>query len=450
MKLIFLICLPAVAFASSAFFQPPKPTVDTLPSGTTLFLLEDHEFPTVELLLYLKGGSVLDPKGKEGLLALTLDAMRYGGTSRKAQEIEEELERLGVDLNVGTNEEYGYFSLRVLKKNLSRALEILFELLRHPAFNEEQVKVLKDQVVETLLREEEDPLALVLQQFQRVVYGDASPWGGYPTVRSLQKIRREDLINFYERTIAPDRMVVASSGDFTILEMIREIKIQTAGWQSGKSLPEIPAVQHNFKEERWFLPRPGLTQSTIMVGHLGAKRDNPDKYPLLVMNYILGGGSSLTSRLGETIRTQEGKAYSVWSHFGFGKEEGIFSAGAQTAVPQTVAVTKRMLEMIGQMAKEPRLTESEVERAKSAILRSLFFDYETSQALVRDLAKFYLWGYPENYLAEFQRKISSLTREDVERVVSYLHPEGLKILIIGNDQIRKELKSIGKFKRLKL
>ena len=196
------------------------------------------------------------------------------------------------------------------------------------------------------------------------------------------------------------------------------------------------------------MPMKGLTQSTILIGHLGEKRNNPDKFALLVMNTILGGSGAMTSRLGETIRSSEGKAYMVWSDFGFGRDEGLFRVITQTAAPNTLWVIRKVQEMLKETAESPRFTKEELERAKKSILRSLVRDYETRFSQVKDLARFRLLDYPSPYLEVFQKEINRVDTGDLERVArQYLHPESLSVLAVVPESdmgvLEKELSSEG-------
>ncbi len=449
MKILLMIfLLGAVPVGATPRYHPPSPTITTFPSGMKIFVLEDPEFPVVELTLYLTGGSVFDPPGKEGRASLALTSLRYGGTtSRSAEKIEEELDQMGATLQVQMGEEFGTLTLRLLKKDLNQGLEILFDLLQHPVFQPEKLKILQEQFRENLLREREEPVWLAFREFSKKVYSK-SPWGRTPTPQSVSRLRREELIEYYQKEIGPDRLLGAVSGDFSTLEIMRELKIRSANWKpTGQPSPVYPDLNSRWEPGRWWIEKKGLTQSTLVVGHLGSRRENPDKYPLLLLNYILGGSGALTSRLGERVRVEGGQAYSVASSFGFSRVEGLFWAFAQTETSQTSEVLELLLKTLGEMAEKPTLSEEELRRAKQAILRSLFFDYETPQAILRDLVKFSLWGYPENYLEIFQERIDSLTREEVERVASYLRPKDLKILVVGSPDVKKELPSIGKFKR---
>jgi predicted Zn-dependent peptidase len=454
MKKTLFLLIAALTFGSDGcerqrhpFFKPLEPVYKKLSNGMELFVLEDREFPTVQLSLFIRGGSVYDPQGKEGLSTVAMQTIRLGGTEgRRPEEIEESLEFVGASLEMGTSPEYHSASLALLKKDLGLGLDLLFGLLRRPALDPSRFEIIKGKTKEAIRREKEDPLTLAYKEYPSFVYGEGSAWGRKATVKSIDRIGREDVKRFHREFIHPDRMIVAVAGDFGVDEIVSAIEERVGGWKpAGDGLSEIPRIEERFEKEVALIPREGLTQTTILIGHLGGKRDNPDKFPLLVMNFIFGGSGSLTSRLGEEIRSSAGKAYAVWSDFGFAKDYGLFRAVAQTELTNTDWVVQKIQAMIRDLAQNPDFTEEEIERAKLAILRSLIFDFETRFAQVREQAKFHLWGYPKNYLELFQREIAKVSKADLKRVAKqYLHPEGLKVLLVGDEKGVEKMGSVTK------
>lgn len=430
-----------------SFFRPSKPQMATV-HGMTLFMLPDSRLPVFHTTLYIRGGAVLDPVGQEGLSGVAMEAIRLGGTrpngtNQKPEQIEEWIESVGGHMEFGTSPEYMTASLSILAKDTEQGLTTFFDLIRKPAVDSAQFEIFKRRAIDRLRRESEDPLRYAMKEFPPLVYGKGSLWGRRERITSLQTIQREDVLRFHQRFFHPNRMVLAVSGDFDPKDLVKRITELTQDWPPvQEALPEVSKLDKKF-EPHWFLiPQPGLTQTTLVMGHFGETRDNPDKYPLLVMNFILGGSGSLVSRLGEEIRSVSGKAYAVWSLFSFNRDYGVFQGIAQTASPNAAWVVDKMKEMITQMATNPKITEEELNRAKASILRSFIFTYETKQALVNDLAKFYLWGYPADYLEEFQKAIAKVTVQDIERVAKrYLNPEGMKVLLVGDpDKIKEQFK----------
>lgn len=429
--------------APDGFFVPLKPSLTKLPDGLEVMVLEDPEFPTVQMQVYLRGGSVYDPADKSGLAAMSMQAVRLGGAEgRDPRQIEEDLEFVGASLEMGASSEFLSAGLSLLAKDLGLGLDILFDLLRKPALDPVRFAIVKERMKDALLREREDPGSLAAREFPGFVYGPESPWGRKPTPDSLDRLTRDDVMAFSRTYLHPDRILIAVSGKISEKEVVEAIRKRAEGWAKAESpLPDIPLVKPSFEKAAAIYPRKELTQSTVALGHLGARRDNPDKFPLLVMNFILGGSGSLTSRMGEEIRSNAGKAYGVWSDFGFGRDLGIFRAVAQTALENTVWVTKKMGEMIGDLARTGEVSPEEAVQAKGAILRSLIFDFETRFAQVKEQARFRLWGYPDDYLVRFQRSIAAVNPEDVRRVAKkYLHPEALKILVITAEAEAAKLK----------
>ncbi len=419
------------------FFKPHHPALKKLSSGMELMALEDHEFPTAQLFFYIRGGSIYDPPGKEGLAALAMQALRLGGADGLTpDDIEKELEFDGTSLEMGAGSEFNSVALSGLTKDIDHGLEMLFDLLRKPKFDLARFETVKARAKDALLRDLEDPLRLSFREYPPLIYGEENPWGRRVTVQSLDSITRDDVLKFYDDFIHPDRILIAASGDFRVKELVKKIEALQKGWKPvGKDLLEIPPVKESYGRSVLMIPQKDITQSTVLVGHLGSKRSNPDKYALVVMNFILGGSGALTSRLGEEIRSSAGKAYSVWSDYGFGRDFGMFREVAQTALDNTEWVTRKLEEILKKMAEKPDFTEQEVTSAKKAILRALIFDFETRFAQVKEQARFHLWGYPDNYLESFQEGIAHVTKEDVERVAKkYLHPEGLKVLIVTNEK----------------
>lgn len=436
------------------FFIAPLPEREIVPSGVELFFLEENGLPTVELFLTVRGaGSLQDPKGREGLASLAMETIRQGGSrSRRPEKVEEELERLGAVLESGVTSEYAYLTLHLLRKDLGTGLDILFDLLRNPVFQQDRFDFLKKQQIQSLFLEQEDPMTEGLRHFPSLIYGSKSAWGRFARERSLKKIKREDVVAYHRRFVAPDRLVIGASGELTFLEFVREVKIRTADWSKSNSPPPVlPRLERKVSKGPHILEKKGLNQSTILMGHLGERRKNPDKFALLVMNYILGGSGALSSRLGEQIRVQEGKSYAIWSQFGFAEEPGLFMVVAQTARSQVAGVSQSVQSQIEKMQREPAVTQEELERAQKSILRSFLFQYETRFALVKDAVKFYLWGYPEDYLSRFQQEIATLQVEDINRVArQYLHPDQLQLLVVGDPENGSSLKErFGKMKKVK-
>jgi len=197
-----------------------------------------------------------------------------------------------------------------------------------------------------------------------------------------------------------------------------------------------PSVNYIFKD---------VPQTTIRMGHLGVKRDNPDFFALSVMNDILGSGG-FASRLFQEVRTRQGLAYSAGSIFQPGDFDlGIFLAYSETKSASTLRAITALLDEIKRIREEP-VSDEELKQAKDSFLNSFVFSFANpTQIVTRQMRLEYL-GLPEDFLDTFRDRVAQVTQKDVLRVAQkYLKPEGLIILTVGRqDDFDSPLSTLGK------
>ncbi|OGQ55839.1 MAG: hypothetical protein A3I75_00570 [Deltaproteobacteria bacterium RIFCSPLOWO2_02_FULL_50_16] len=424
------------------YYSPPRPTIVDLENGMRLYLLEDHELPTFAIGLFLPVGSVQDPENKPGLASITVQAMRLGGTEKYTpDEINERLEEVNAKIEFEMTHEYGTLVGRSLTEDISLLLELIFEIVKTPRFDKKEFDTLKKRIQASLDHENEDPLNIAYREFPKLIYGEESPWARTLTKKVLKKISVDDCLRFYRDHITPDKMVLAISGDFKTKKIVGLIKNLTQNWSPTVKPQEFPPdVEKEWSPKSVFLTK-DFTQSTVVLGHLGVKRTIPDKYALTLLNFILGGSGSITSRLGLDIRTQSGLAYAVWSQMIFGKTYGLFQAVAMTQTNNTTRVDEKMREIIGSLHEKPNITHQQLDQAKRALLRSLIFQYESRFNYVQALARFYFLGYPPDYFNIYRQEIAKVRLEEVNRVAkTYLHPDSLHLMIVGSRDLATSLK----------
>jgi zinc protease len=430
----------------------PPVTVEDLPNGMRVYLLEDHELPTLEVFAYIRGGSIFDPKDQVGLASMVGTVLRTGGTlKRPVEEIDRLLEDHGADLDTGMGSEYGTASLRCLSQHTQELLPLFFEVLASPRFDPKQIDLARVQKVEALRRQNDSAEKIASREFPQLLYGKENVWARMPSAQSLGRVRREDLIRYHERFYHPDRVILAVAGDFQKDALLRLIQASTQGWgKAGEPLPSVEPVQKKWEGGLFGVAKKGA-QSTLLIGHFGEKRFNPDKFALILMNYMLGG-DIFSSRLGEEVRSDRGLAYTVYSHFGLETDYGLFYAVAQTQSDATGEVIALIQKVIQKFHDGEGFTESSLKDAKEAILNQLVADWEPRFNYVKERARLYLLGYPENYLEIYRKSLDAVTLNQVKDVAKkYLFPDRLKILVVGDlDHIDGQLQKIGELKKIPL
>jgi len=445
--LIFALCLaipraglaqnPPTSLSQLENTSLPKLTVpeidrQNMKNGMRLLLLKDDELPVVRGYLYVATGEIYDPADKVGLAELTGALLRSGGTeSAKPDRFDEQLADLAAEIDVDMGREYALISFKALKEDLPKVLAMLFDMLRHPAFDPQKLELKRLQMMEALRRQNDNPMDIAGREFPKQIYGADNVWSRTPTPESVKSITRDDIANFYRRFFYPDRMVFAFSGDFSDAELVMTLDQLTTGWpKAPEKLPEIAPVKPEFREAVVLIPK-SADQSTIFVGHLGDKRFNPDKYALLLLNEILGG-DALTSRLGKRIRSSLGLVYGIFSRFGLATDYGVFSVIAQTQAKNTAKVIEETRDQLSGILSQD-IGDEELKFYKNSLLNSLYAEYEPKYNFARDEGRFEFLDYPPNYLQLFREKIELVSVADLQRVAKkYLHPDQLQVLVVGD------------------
>ncbi len=407
-----------------------------LNNGMRLFFLRQVDYPVVQGVLYWPGGQIYDPENRVGLAQLTAALLRVGGTqSHSPEAFNEALASLGAEIQSSADRDYGVVSFRCLQEDFPRVLTLLAEMLRDPRWDQAQFDLLKQQSIEAVRREQDDPGALALREFPGLVYGSESPWGRRPTVASLQAIQLEDVRRYYEQYYRPSRMILGLSADLSTEQLTKVLENRLGSW----NLPDEPLPPLSPLEKNWtggvFLLEKNTDQSTLILGHWGEKRNNPDKYALMLLNEILGG-EVMSSRLGKRIRSTLGLSYGIYSQFGFQSDYGLFFIFGQTKGVSTLRVLKEARQILKNLVAGSDLSQAELDQQKRSLLNSLFAQYEPLFNYVKEEARFALYGYPPDYLKVFEQGIRKVTLEDLRRVAKlYLRPDALQVLVVGNSRL---------------
>lgn len=414
----------------------------TFPNGLRLFLVEDHEFPTVDMRAMVRTGSVYEPSEKEGLAAIAGEALRTGGTAtRSGDDIDRDLETMAATLETFIGETSGYITVSMLKEDVNKVLPILADILLNPAFREEKIDLAKIQQKTAIARRNDDIGQITRREFEKIIYGKDSPYARHPEYATIDAVTREDVINFYKTYFHPNNTLMAVWGDFDAGEIEAKIREALGPWApSDAEVPPLPEVHYEYKYTVNFIDKSDVNQSNIMLGHIGGMMDNPDYPALSVLNSILS-----YDRMFKKIRTDEGLAYNVWGAYGAGfRNPGAFSAGAQTKSESTVLAVELMLKEIKRITGE-EVTDEELAKAKDEYLNSYVFNFDSRAKIVGRMMTYAFHGYPLDFIESFKDAVEKVTKADVLRVAkTYLRPDKVQILVVGNkEKFDKPLSTLG-------
>jgi zinc protease len=349
-----------------------------------------------------------------------------------SEALNEEFEVFGISVESGITSESISMSLSALSKDADRAFQLYAAILQRPAFARAPLETYRGRVVDDVRRVADNPARLMMQEFARVMYTDAHPLGRPLTPAQARALRREDLLDHYRRFVRPDNMFLAVVGDASADELAATVQTYFGGWRAAGplELPSLPAVEPRFASGVYLLPR-NLTQSSVVLGHFGIDRWNPDRYAVQIMDMILGG-SGFTSRIMERVRTEEGLAYSVASSFPTSSRDvGLFRVTVQTKNESVPRAVRMIVDEMERMRDAP-VTPAELAGAKEALINSFVFRFTSRFSTVTQLLTLEFDDYPPEYLESLLDRYRAVTREDVQRVArQYLRPDAATTLVVG-------------------
>ncbi|SMO51478.1 M16 family metallopeptidase [Fodinibius sediminis] len=427
-------------------FQKPEIQTFTADNGVTFFLLEDDELPLIDLSVTIRTGGVQVPNEKAGLAAMTGQVIRSGGTpSHPADSLNALLENRAARIETGIGFSSGSAGMNVLKEDFDELLPVLVDLLMNPAFPEDKIELAKTQQKSSISRRNDNAGPIAAREFDKLIYGDDSKYGRLVEYETVNSVSRDDMVSFHKQNFTGRNMLVGVVGDFDAGTM-REKLVQAFGRipeGTPNTLP-FPEVDYDYTSSVNFINKADVNQSTVLLGHIGGMRDNPDYPKVQVMNNVLSGGFS--GRLFQKVRTDMGLAYSVGGQYGMSNTfyPGQFYVQVQTKSASTAETIDAIIREIRRLQDEP-ITEQELQNTKDQFLNSLVFrNASFEQILNRRMSNEYR-GLAEDAFDEFIAGVRATTVKDVQQMArEYLHPDDLQILVVGNrEEIGDQLQKYG-------
>lgn len=401
------------------------------PSGARVFLVESHALPMVDIQVDFAAGSALDPAEKSGVAALTQGLLDGGAGDLDERAISDRLADLGARVSGGADEDRASVSLRTLSSPPERdgALALLRDLLARPTFPEAVVEREKARTIASLKEAETQPGSVASRRFQRAIYG-SHPYGNDPTPEGVARIGREDVVAFHRANFVAARATVTLVGDIDRARAERIAEDLVADLPRGEPAAPMPAPALP-SGQMIRIPNPSA-QAHILMGMPVLTRDDPDYFPLLVGNYVLGGGG-FVSRLTHEVREKRGLAYSAYSYFQPELVAGPFQIGLQTKGSQT----DQALDVVNQTLRgflEQGPTAKELEAAKANIVNGFGLRLDSNRKILDYVAVIGFYGLPLDWLDRYPKAVAKVTPEAArEAFQRRVLPDHLVTVVVGGD-----------------
>ncbi len=403
------------------------------PGGVEAWLVEDHTLPIIAVSVSLPGGAATDPAGKEGLANMVSGLLDEGAGDLDSQAFRRRMEDLSISLGFSASKDTFSGSLKTLTRNRDQAFDLFRLALIEPRFDDEAVERIRAQILTGIAGAKNDPRDIARRTFWAANFPD-HPYGRRTRgeVESVGAITKTDLVTFVRRRLARSDMVIGIAGDISAAELAplldatfgglpERAEAFTIATGEPAALGEIIVVEHD------------VPQSTIVFGHRGLPRDDPDYYAAYVLNRVLGGGS-FTSRLYQEVREKRGLAYSVYSYLLPLDHTALWLGGAATensAVGQSVEVIRTEWTRM----RDTAITEEQLAAARDNITGSFALRFSNTSAIAGMLVAIQLEDLGIDYIDERNGFFEAVTLDDVRRVATkLLDPKALTFVVVGKPE----------------
>jgi zinc protease len=435
---ITLACLLGFGLLSNAYAILPIEKLDSY-KGAQAYLVQTKALPMVDIEVSIDAGDRYDPSGKSGVADMVAGLMNYGARGEKGllteAQIADEIADLGANIGLSVGGERAILRIRSLsRKDLrDRAVQLASAMLSSPTYDPKIVEREKQRTITSLREAETKPEFVLERRFKKSVYGNY-PLADSPSVQSVGSVNVNDLKQFHKQFYRGDRMIVSIVGDVDrtqAAEIVQTLLKQIP--QSGQAIAKLPDLQRSPIEalaQREVQIPFDSQQAHIAMGMTAVARNNPDYFPLLVGNYILGGGG-FVSRLMSEVREKRGLAYSVFSYFAPGKDNGIFQAGLQTKNDQAALALDVMSTTIAQFIADGP-TPAELEAAKSNLINGYPLRIDNNRKLLDNVSSIAWNDLPLDTMDIWTKQVEAVTLEQVKASFQkYLAMDRMKIVVLG-------------------
>ncbi|MDJ0956385.1 MAG: pitrilysin family protein [Arenicellales bacterium] len=404
----------------------------TLDNGARVYFVETHQIPMVQFAVGFDAGSARDPKALKGLARFVSDMIEEGAEGMDGETIALELESVGAQYSNGNGRDMSVFELRSLSEEqiLESAVQVFANILQNPTFPANAMERIRDRMLVGLKQQLQSPGSVVSRAFYTNLFKN-HPYSNPPSgeAEEVARIERGDLINFHRRYFVGANAVIAIVGDLNEKQARIWASKIVGGLPAGTAPDKLDDVSPSAQDDVLNISFPS-SQTHMMIGQVGIRRNDPDYFPLYIGNYILGG-SGLISRLSGEIREQRGLAYSVYSYFIPMQQNGPFIINLQTRNDNGALAEELVSQTVTEFVQRGP-TQEELDAAKKNITGSFPLRINSNKKIADNLLSIAFYDLPLDYLETYSEKVNSVTLEQVkESFQRRVFPDRLLRVFVG-------------------
>lgn len=412
---------------------PEDITQVTLPNGITVLSRPNFNSPSVVISGYMSCGSLFDPADKLGLSQFTALSLMRGTADQTFQQIYDSIESVGANLGFGASVHNISFGGRSLVEDLPLLLKLLTSCLRQPVFPADHIERLRAQLLTRLAIREHDTSDQASLAFDDIVFKAhpySRPEDGYP--ETIQRITREDLVDFHRRSYGPQGMVVVIVGAVDPQQAVSMVAENLGDWQNPLQ-PQPPAMNgvSPLKETvRRHIEVAGKVQSDLVMGTLGPERRSPLYLAASLGNNILGQ-FGMMGRIGDVVREQAGLAYHASTSLNAWIASGSWEVSAGVNPVNVQRSIDLIISELRRFVSEP-VSKEELEDSQANYVGRLPLSLESNGGVANALVNLVRFDLGLDYYRRYPDLVQAITPELVlESARAYIDPDRLAIVSAG-------------------
>ncbi len=410
----------------------PVPEQFKLSNGLTVLYNERPGLPLVAVSLVFGRGSGANPIEDPGLASFTARMLQQGSTTRSALQIADQAANLGTTIETRASLDSSRIGTESLTRNFPEVLELLANVVLHPAFPQAEIDRVRSERLAALVQEKDDPFSVASRVSSAALYGPKYTYG-YPdigTAESLKNVKRDDLLHFWQQNYLPSDAALILTGNMKLAELKPLLEKEFAEWKGGKA-PALTLGAPQASDAKLILVnRPGAPQTTLLFFSLGAARSTPDYAQLEVMNSELGG--LFSSRINMNLREEHGYTYGAGSFFSYHVAPGPFVVYSDVRTDATAPATTEVFKELRRM-RDTLMTPEELKSAKDSIAQSLPARFEHAAETVGTFAEIYVYDLPLDYYSQLPAQLYAVTAEQAQAAAQkYFQLDKITVLAVGD------------------
>ncbi|MBL8076356.1 MAG: insulinase family protein [Anaerolineales bacterium] len=405
----------------------------TLPNGITVLARSNFNSPSISINGYIPAGALFESDDKLGLADFVSSSLMRGTQTYTFDGLYNELESVGASMGFDSGVHNTNFGGRSLAEDLPLLLKLLSDSLRTPTFPAHEIEKLRSQLLTGLGIRAQDTSDMAALKFDQLLY-EGHPYSrpGDGFVETIQAITRDDLEQFHRLHFGPRGMVIAIVGAIDPKKAFDAVGRVLGDWQvegqvEAPVLPPLKPIQETVKSHH---PLAGKSQSDIIMGVMGPRRNDDDYYAASLANSVLGQ-FGMMGRIGEVVREKSGLAYYAYSSLSAGMGPGSWevSAGVNPKnVKKTIdLITKELKRFI-----KDGVTKEELADSQANYIGRLPLSFESNGGVAGSLINMERYGLGLDFYQRYEDIIRNVSRADVvEAARKYIDPDALVIATSG-------------------